>query len=361
MTNGQRSHLLVMLLTAVTAYLPAQTPQQEKLPDTPGRDVTQKICGSCHATSILLGRGMTRDEWSQVVLTMISRGAKGTQGEFATVVDYLATNFPPTVAPGANPASPRRRGGAGSSIGPANKQLVDPEAAARGQKLYAAQCASCHGPDARGGTNGPDLIRSATLLHDHYTSTLGPFLSKGHPALNGVASARLTSSQILDISHFLHQQVDDTLRSGPYSKVLNVLTGNAKAGEAYFNGAGECSRCHSPAGDLAHLAAKYDPPTLQQRFLFPRTIGFGRRGVSSSKPVLVTVKPPDGPAVSGVLDKIDDFNVSLRDSSGEYHSWKRSPDLHVEKNDPYAAHGELLDKYTDQDIHNVVAYLETLK
>ncbi len=304
---------------------------------------------------------MTREEWSEVVGGMISRGAKGTADEFAQIVDYLAHNFPPKTAPGASPASPRRGGGGGFSMGPDDKQIVDPAAADRGKVVYEAQCAACHGPNARGNDNGPDLVRSLTVLHDRYGSTIGPFLQAGHKMQSGTSSATLTASQIKDLSHFLHQQVDDTLRSGPYSKVLNVLTGDPKAGQAYFNGAGGCSGCHSPTGDLAGIASKYDPPTLQQRFLFPRTIGFGRNGLTPPKPTMVTVTPPNGQPVSGTLDRIDDFTVALWDSSGEYHSWTRTPDLRVEKKDPYEAHYQLLDKYTDKDIHDVVAYLETLR
>jgi hypothetical protein len=142
--------------------------------------------------------------------------------------------------------------------------------------------------------------------------------------------------------------------------VLNVLTGDPKAGEAYFNGAGHCASCHSPSGDLAGIASKYDPPTLQQKFLFPRTLSFAP-GAAPPKPVTVTVTTPDGQSVTGVLDKIDDFDVSLRDSSGEYHSWKRTPDLKIQKHDPYAEHIEMLDQYTDKNVHDIVAYLETLK
>ncbi|MDQ2711667.1 MAG: cytochrome c [Acidobacteriota bacterium] len=308
---------------------------------------------------------MTREEWSEVVAGMISRGAKGSADEFAQIVDYLSHNFPPKTPPGASPASARRGGGGGGgggfSMGPDDKQIVDPVAADRGKAIYVAQCASCHGPNARGNDNGPDLVRSLTVLHDRYGSTVAPFLQASHKVQSSASSAILTASQIKDLSHFLHQQVDDTLRSGPYSKVLNVLTGDPKAGAAYFNGAGGCSGCHSPTGDLAGIASKYDPPTLQQRFLFPRTIGFGRNGMTPPKPTMVTVTPPNGQPVSGTLDRIDDFTVALRDSSGEYHSWTRTPDLKVEKNDPYEGHYELLDKYTDKDIHDVVAYLETLR
>jgi mono/diheme cytochrome c family protein len=359
-----------VLATAAAIHVQAQThppPEapptsaQQQLPEAPGRQTVQKLCGSCHSANIVIGRGMTREEWGEVVAGMISRGAKGTQAEFSQVVDYLAKTFPPKAAPGAHPASGRRGGGGGLTVGPDDKHIVDAAAADRGKAIYVAQCITCHGPKARGTENGADLVRSVTVMHDRYGSTIGAFLHKGHPTQGGVPSTSFTKAQIGDLSHFLHQQLNNTLRSGPYSKVLNVLTGDPKAGAAYFNGAGACNTCHSPTGDLARIGSKYDPPTLQQKFLFPRTIGFGRSGMAPSKPVTVTVTPQGGPAVSGVLEHIDDFSVSLRDASGDYHIWKRTPELKVEKDDPYQAHIDLLDKYTDKNIHDVVAYLETLK
>jgi mono/diheme cytochrome c family protein len=354
MSIGERSCFAAALLLASAAWLNAQ-----QLPAAPGRETVQKLCGTCHSAAIVAGRGRTHDEWSEVVTSMISRGAKGTQAEFAQVIDYLSRNLPPNATPGPAPASPRRRGGGGGfSTGPDDKQIVDPTAAARGKAVYNAQCVGCHGPEARGDEKGPDLVRSLTILHDRYGSTLKPFLQQGHPAQSG---AHFTAAQIADLSHFLHQQVENTLRSGPYSKVLNVLTGDATAGAVYFNGAGGCNACHSPTGDLAGIASKYDAPTLQQHILFPGAGGFGRRAMTLVKPTTVTVTTPGGESVSGIVEKIDDFNVSLRDSSGDYRSFARTPGVKVEKHDPYLAHEELLDKYTDKDIHDLVAYLETLK
>ena len=180
------------------------------------------------------------------------------------------------------------------------------------------------------------------------------------------SSASLTPAEVSDLSHFLHQKVGDTLRSGPYSQIQNVLTGDAAAGAAFFNGAGKCNTCHSPTGDLAGIAKKFDPPTLQQQFVFPQGSGRGGRGgrggpVTPSKPATVIVTQPSGAAVTGVLVQLDDFNVSLRDSAGVYKTWKRVRGLKVEKHDPYQAHIDLLDQYTDKNIHDVVAYLETLK
>ena len=76
---------------------------------------------------------------------------------------------------------------------------------------------------------------------------------------------------------------------------------------------------------------------------------------------MVTVTPASGKAVTGVLVSLDDFHVALRDSDGEYQTFKRTASLKVEKNDPFAVHDQLLDRYTDKNMHDIVAYLESLK
>jgi mono/diheme cytochrome c family protein len=239
--------------------------------------------------------------------------------------------------------------------------VVDEAAANRGRKVYAAECINCHGTHARGTDNGADLIRSEVVLHDRYGSTIGPFLKKGHPTQT-TPVAQLSSAQIVDLTHTIHQEVYNTLRSA--LEIQNVLTGDSKAGAAYFNGEGKCSSCHSPTGDLAHIGSRMDPPTLQQRFLFPGGRGGrGGRGGGGAAPnlVTVTVTPASGAPITGVLLHLDDFNVALSDSTGEYRSFKRTAALKVVKNDPAQAHHDLLDKYTDKNMHDMVAYLETLK
>ena len=125
-----------------------------------------------------------------------------------------------------------------------------------------------------------------------------------------------------------------------------MLTGNAEAGRAYFNGAGKCSTCHSPTGDLAGIATRIPvPSTCSSVFCF-------RRCAWRPKQVEVTVTPAGGQPVTGTLVRIDDFNVSLRDASGEYQTFRRGPNVKVDVRDPLAAHHELLDRYTDADMHN---------
>jgi mono/diheme cytochrome c family protein len=260
------------------------------------------------------------------------------------------------------PAAPRT---SGDSVGPYDKQVVDPAAAARGQAVYAVECVDCHGPTARGGAAGPNLIRSVVVLHDKVGSDLGPFLKKGHLLQSRRPGSVLTDDQIADLSHFLKARVADSLKRQPMGDNINVIRGDAAAGKAYFDGEGTCATCHTGARSLAGVATRYpDPVDLQQAMLFPTGRGRGRgrgRGAPPSAPVMLTVTPVGGPPVAGTLVFLDDFAVQLRDASGKLHSWTRSPGLTVVKTDPLAAHHALLDRVTDTNVHDLVVYLETLK
>ena len=356
--------LLLSALFAATVAAQGPRPAPAKptarpLPDGPGKEIVQRVCGAtCHGPEIITGKGYTRENWSNVVNGMVARGAKASAAEFSDIVEYLGKNLPPR-------AGTAGAGGVGFiGSGPDDAHLVDPVAADRGKLIYNAECMSCHGDTARGKQGAADLVRSLVVLKDRYGATVGEFLkSKKHPTTSGRASASIDGAQAIDLAHFLHLKVSDTLRSGPYSQPINVLTGNVNAGREYFNGAGGCAKCHSVTGDLAGVGQKYEPVALQQKFLFPRTFAFvrGARGVAPAKPVTLAVTPANGKTVSGVIVHLDDFNVALRDAEGEYHSWSRTASLKVVKTDPYAAHIELLDKYTDTNMHDIVAYLETLK
>jgi hypothetical protein len=144
------------------------------------------------------------------------------------------------------------------------------------------------------------------------------------------------------------------------------VTGDAKAGLAYFNGEGKCNTCHSPTGDLAGFASKYDAYNVQQRFIFPFPVqGRGGRGpavaTTPAKPVKVTITPPSGPVISGELIQMDDFDISYRDADGKTQNISRVKGMKIQKDDPYAFHAALLRTITDKNMHDTVAYLETLK
>ena len=308
---GFARNCVLLLAGFAPLFAFGQSPVSQ-LPDGPNREVAQRVCSGCHSAQMFVGRGMTREQWGGVVSNMIGRGAKVSDEEFDQIVDYLATALPPGKQAGESTpiarAAPVRKQSLVDQAGADNKQVVDEDAAARGRTVYIAQCITCHGTRARGGDRGADLVRSLVVLHDRYGSTIGPYLAQGHPAGKPVT---LTQDQIVDLSHFLHQQVGDTLRTGPYNKVLNILVGDPKEGETFFYGAGGCSHCHSTTGDLAHVASKYDPPSLQLKVVFPQTEQSRAPGPSTPrKPLTVTVTTASGESVTGVPTELDDFNVS---------------------------------------------------
>lgn len=241
----------------------------------------------------------------------------------------------------------------------------DPAAVERGGKVFATYCAGCHGVAAKGGPGAPDLVRSLLVLDDEKGILIAPVIREGRPD-KGMPKLNLTEPQISDVVAWLHVQTYAAGHRTTY-EFKDVVTGDAAKGKAYFNGAGGCSSCHSVTGDLAGIAAKLDPISLQTRWLQPRA-NRRRRGPAPNSPnspratPTVTVTLPSGQTVSGTLEHIDDFTVSLRDSNNQYHSFTRDGDTpKVEVNDPLKIHTEMLRKYTDADIHNVTAYLATLK
>lgn len=236
-------------------------------------------------------------------------------------------------------------------LGPA----PDEAAAARGKTIFQSNCGFCHGSEATG-AEGPNLIRSTLVLHDEKGNLVGPFLHKGRPDRGMPAFPNLTDEQTYDIAEFLHQRVEDTTNRFTY-KIQNVVTGNADQGKAFFDS--HCSQCHSPTGDLAHIASKVEPADLQALFLYP-SYRISPDGEKTTVPTEVSVTLPSGQTISGTLKRVDDFTISMYDSSGEYHSWPRS-EVKVDIKDPLAGHRELLAKYSNADMHNILAYLETLK
>ena len=228
----------------------------------------------------------------------------------------------------------------------------DAKVAAEGAKLFGPTCASCHGANARGGI-GPDLLRSSLVLDDSQGEVVGPVIRKGFPDKGMPAFPAFTDDQLRDLAEFLHLQVYLAANRGTY-EIQNIVTGNPQAGEAYFNGEGKCNTCHSPSGDLAHIGSKLRAPDLQQTFLYPESVG-------SHPAPKVTVVLKDGKTLTGTLKRLDDFDVSLDDSSGNHHSIEIEQGVRVEVEDKLAFHRQMLEKYTDAQVHDLTAYLVTLK
>lgn len=237
----------------------------------------------------------------------------------------------------------------------AQDSVAKDPAVERGRKQFVESCGFCHGADATG-ARGPDLVRSALVAHDVKGDQIGEVIRRGRPDKGMPPLVNMTDEQITDIAAFLHERAKEGLESAgiPRSYPLEkLLTGNSDAGKAFFNGAGGCANCHSPTGDLAGVAGKYSSVELEAHMLYP-----GHRKDGPRPTAIVTL--PSGEQIKGQLVHADDFVIGLRDASGWYRSFSRDR-VKVEIQDPLAAHRDLINKLTQAEVHNLFAYLASLK
>jgi mono/diheme cytochrome c family protein len=235
----------------------------------------------------------------------------------------------------------------------------DPMSRERGKTAFGATCGFCHGQNARGGEGGPDLLHSVIVLQDEEGKDLGVFLQKGRPEKGMPAFAGMPPASSTDIATFLHAEILAAMTQRTVQ--INIVTGDAKAGEAFFNGEGKCGTCHSVTGDLKGVGAKYDAINLQDKAMMPRG-GTGFGGPVSGPKRMATVTLPSGESASGTLERITLFDVTLRDASGTRRTFTRNGATpRVEVQDPLQGHFDNLLKITDKQMHDITAYLVTLK
>lgn len=230
-------------------------------------------------------------------------------------------------------------------------QSFPPAQVESGQSIFLQNCAFCHGRDAGGGETGPDLTRSKLVTEDLKGNKIGPVVRNGRPE-KGMPRFALSDGDIASLVAFIHTQKNQAESQVGGRRGVDpedLQTGNAAAGKQYFYGSGQCSSCHSPTGDLAGVAKRYQGLKLEERMLYPH---------DAPADVVVTLR--SGQSVSGRLAYHDEFTIGLRDGAGRYQSWPANQVKYSIKA-PAEAHAELLAKYTDADIHNLMAYLQTLQ
>jgi mono/diheme cytochrome c family protein len=220
-----------------------------------------------------------------------------------------------------------------------------------GEALFQQNCAFCHGRDAMGGETGPDLTQSKLVRKDRTGDEIAKVIHEGRPD-NKMPPFNFSTQETRSVIAFIREREAEAVahpggRRGV--SVEDLQTGNAEAGKRYFEGAGGCAKCHSPNGDLARIASRFEGLELEERMLYPEKV--------KNK---LTVTLSSGKKISGILAYRDEFTVALRDPQGVYCSWPTSS-VSYKVEAPVEAHADLFSKYTDDDIHNLMAYLQTLR
>jgi mono/diheme cytochrome c family protein len=321
-------------------------PAKGQLSHDPGAASYAQHCAVCHGTEregilpgfpplIGISHQLSPEKIADVIHAGKGRmpGFPALQGtELTSLLQFLSTSPVNVAAPASGSAQ--------------SSSLVE-----SGDALFHENCAFCHGRDAMGGETGPDLTQSKLVLSDRTGEKVAAVVRLGRPETK-MPGFNFSSQEMASLVAFLHARVEDAAahkggRRGV--SVEDLQTGNAEAGKTYFNGAGGCAKCHSPTGDLAGIARKYQGLQLEEHMLYPRE---ARSNVS--------VTLPSGHKISGTLAYLDEFTVALRDSSGTYRSWSTRR-VQYAVDSPAEAHVEQLPRYTDDDIHNLMAYLQTLR
>jgi mono/diheme cytochrome c family protein len=327
--------------TCVAAALALLFTHISVIAQSPGAASYATHCAICHgdhregilpAFPPLIGIGRQLTDAQITVLIHDGKGRmpgfpKLPQEELASLLKFLAT--PALVATDTHPSGPSEAGRA----------------------LFQQNCAFCHGRDAMGGETGPDLTRSKLVLADVSGDKISEVVRNGRPEKK-MPAFNFSSGELIGLAAFIHDQVTRAASQKGARRgvdVADLQTGNVEAGRAYFDGVGTCAKCHSPTGDLAGIATRYEGLQLEERMLAPRD--------AKSR---VTVTLPSGKKFAGTLAYLDEFTVALRDANGNYHSWSIA-NVKYTVDAPVQAHADLFPKYTDADIHNLMAYIQTLK
>lgn len=328
----------------------------------PGAKSYADHCAMCHGPNragtppvfpslIGVGKKMTNDQ----IAALIHSGKKQmppfpavTGDELTALIKFVTSPAAPT----GSAQSAKIATSAASSTAPikTTPPFVLSPAAEAGRALFQQNCAFCHGRDAMGGETGPDLTQSELVLKDKTGAAVTAVMRDGRPGK--MPAFKFSSTESDNLIAFIRDRVH-AAEMHPGGRrgvsVADLQTGNAEAGKEYFNGAGGCAKCHSPTGDLAGVAMRFQGLQLERRMLYPE------HAKSTA-----TVTLPSGETVSGTLEHEDEFTIALRDGDNTYHSWLKSR-VQYKVDSPVDAHVEQFPKYTDDDIHNLMAYLQTLR
>lgn len=320
--------------------------------------------------------GSAKNERARYILTVGRKVFQNARKTVAVVLGSMAIGIAsssPMQGPGKPAQEPPKAGGAvsaprkpGGFVPGQARAAEDPVQVAHGKTLYDVNCRACHGADLRGGDmGGPNLLRSPVALADKKGELIVPIIhgsrsKNGMPAIGiSIPDAEAVAAYVRSVMGMIGVQGMPPSEGKEVPREM-ILVGNVAEGKAFFDT--KCSSCHNATGDMKGIGAKItDLKTLQTTWVAGEQKR-ARRGPSTAPEPKVSIALPSGTTEEGTLVHIDDFLVTVKLADGSIQSYRRVGDTpKVTVKDPMEAHRAMLGQYTDKDIHDVTAYLETLK
>ena len=239
----------------------------------------------------------------------------------------------------------------------------DPAVVKRGKTLFEVNCRGCHGPDLRGGDmGGPNLLRSPVALTDQHGELIVPIIHGSRQKM-GMPAININDTDAEAVAAYVRSVIGSIEGQGkPPSEGHedpSILVGNVAEGKSYFDT--KCASCHSAGGDMkAFVDRVKDQKRMQSTW-----VEGGRESeeINPKRTSSAEVTLASGEQFSGLVVQIDEFLITLKLADGTDRSFDRisvsNPKVVI--HDPMEKHHQMLLEYTDKDIHDVTAYLETLK
>jgi putative heme-binding domain-containing protein len=221
---------------------------------------------------------------------------------------------------------------------------------ARGEKLFVAHCALCHGIGGTGG-RGPSLTQPQ-LRRAADDRALFKIIQEGIDGTEMPGAWQLTDREIL--------QVVDYVKSLGRTAVVN-LPGDPIKGKELYETKGGCAACHIVGGrggtagpDLTDIGARRSAAYLREALLSPGAAvpaGF----------LVVSVVKRDGQRVRGIRSNEDSFTIQLRDANNVFHSFRKVDLAELKKESAASVMPGYRDAFTASQIDDLIAYLAGLR
>jgi cytochrome c oxidase cbb3-type subunit III len=220
----------------------------------------------------------------------------------------------------------------------------------RGQKLFVAHCALCHGIGATGG-RGPAL-NHAELRRAPDGQAMFRVIQNGIEGTEMPGAWQLSNNEIKDLIEYVKSLArNDTVK----------LTGDPARGKTYYEGKGACASCHIVDGrggnigpDLTNIGARRSATYLREALIEPGT-------AVPEDFLVVTLVTRDGRRIRGIRANEDSFTIQVRDSSGAFHSIRKSDLSELKKEFTSSLMPSYRESLSSSEIDDMVAFLASLR